>query len=81
MAVFDWENTPVLPKLRCLCLRVRENFDADEAFVDIVQSRWSVPLDIGDGVTIKLKGVELIVLDKDLDEVVRKGWYDGHCSR
>uniref|UniRef100_A0A0W0F804 F-box domain-containing protein n=1 Tax=Moniliophthora roreri TaxID=221103 RepID=A0A0W0F804_MONRR len=70
VAVFDWENTLALPKLRRLCLRVREHFDADEAFVDMVQSRWYAPLDIDNGVSIKLKEVELIVLDKDLDETL-----------
>ncbi|KAG7091536.1 hypothetical protein E1B28_010565 [Marasmius oreades] len=64
---------PLLPKLKWLTLWVQSHFDADEAFVELVKSRWVRPAS-GDPSfaydTEHLRTVELYVLGRKLLEEV-----------
>ncbi|KAF9257914.1 hypothetical protein L218DRAFT_837725, partial [Marasmius fiardii PR-910] len=73
---------PLLPKLKSLTLRVREHFDADQAFVDLVRSRWFHQTDDLFGFDIEtLRTVELHVFDRvlpaDVYELLKRIEEDG----
>ncbi|KAG7091578.1 hypothetical protein E1B28_010600 [Marasmius oreades] len=64
------ERHPSIPKLRYLELRVQSHFDVDKAFVEMVESRWSlINLELWPQME-RLRTVSLIVLDRKLDEGV-----------
>ncbi|KAK1236308.1 hypothetical protein PQX77_000470 [Marasmius sp. AFHP31] len=51
---------PILPKLKYLELKVQSHFDADETFVDVVQSRWDRAT--GDSCSINMERLRTVVL-------------------
>ncbi|KAL0058046.1 hypothetical protein AAF712_015296 [Marasmius tenuissimus] len=53
---------PVVPRLKRMVLRVQAHFDADELFVDMVKSRWFIPV-----WSKQLREVELHVLGRALN--------------
>ncbi|KAL0568257.1 hypothetical protein V5O48_013729, partial [Marasmius crinis-equi] len=58
-------QTPLLPKLGSFKLAVQSHFDADQAFVEMVKSRW-----IGDTCSEKLRTAVLHVVNRKLVEGV-----------
>ncbi|KAK1225767.1 hypothetical protein PQX77_011286 [Marasmius sp. AFHP31] len=66
-------QSPLLPKLRCLKLGVTHLFDADEVFVTMVRSRWDRPGGVGCtsmGATEWLREVVLCIVYRDVMEEV-----------
>ncbi|KAL0562672.1 hypothetical protein V5O48_019411, partial [Marasmius crinis-equi] len=60
-------QTPLLPKLTSFKLSVQSHFDADQAFVDMVKSRWDRSnVDIGEYPTKRLRTVVLYVMNRKL---------------